>query len=88
MKSAEYVVINRGRFEGKDALELLFEDHSDNPLSIVMQAEMTDRMLPDDYQGGGFDVTVWTKDGQQAAFKGKYRVVARLPFPFAWQETH
>lgn len=87
MKTAKMVIVSRGEWQGKDALELLFEDHSDNPFVINLVTEQTDRLIPKEQQGGGFVVTVWTKGGQKARFPGKYRVVNTLPYLKGWGEV-
>ncbi|HAV1239711.1 TPA: hypothetical protein JGU28_004489 [Salmonella enterica] len=86
IKSADYVIISKGKYNGRDALELLFEDGSDNPFCVHMLTEQTDRMLPENEQGGGFVVTIWTRGGQKGRFQGKYREVAILPCLEPWSE--
>ncbi|EAY3673144.1 hypothetical protein FGR80_23295, partial [Salmonella enterica] len=65
MRGAEYVIISKGMLHGRDALELIFEDGSDAPFVIHMLSEQCDRLLPENNQGGGFVVTVWTRGGNQ-----------------------
>lgn len=84
MTTCEYVIISRGKFEGRDALELLFEDNTDTPFSIHIVTEQTDRLIPEYQQGGGFVVTIWTQAGQKLKFDGKYRVVDTLPDFSPW----
>jgi hypothetical protein len=84
MKAALYVVISRGKFQGRDALELMFEDNTDAPYSIHLVTEQCDRLLPEADQGSGFTVDIWTRDGLKASFDGKYRVVNTLPCLNAW----
>lgn len=86
MRGTKYVVISRGSYEGRDALELLFEDESDAPFCIHLMMEQSDRMLPENEQGGGFVVTIWTRGGQKHRFNGKYRVVTTLPCLEPWSE--
>jgi len=88
MKTAEYVIISRGFWsaQGTDGLELLFEDNSDNPFLLTIASEQTDRTLPDDNQGGGFEVVVWTDKGIQLTLPGKYRRVEILPCMEEWKE--
>lgn len=87
MKTGKCVVISRGPWVaegGRDALELLFEDESDNPYCVHLVTEQTDRMLPESDQGGGFVVTVWTRGGEKIRRPGKYRVVNEIPCMAAW----
>ena len=87
MRTAKYAIVSRGPWAdqgGRDALELLFEDGSDAPFSIHLVAEQTDRMIPETDQGGGFVVTVWTRDGEKLRLPGKYRTVDALPCLDDW----
>lgn len=86
MRGAEYVIISKGTLHGRDALELVFEDGSDAPFVIHMLSEQCDRLLPENNQGGGFVVTVWTRGGNQLRYPGKYRVVENLPDVSPWSE--
>ncbi|EFH9743193.1 hypothetical protein H7584_004955 [Escherichia coli] len=83
---AEYVIISKGTLDGRDALELIFEDGSDAPFVIHMLSEQCDRLLPENNQGGGFVVTVRTRGGNQLRYPGKYRVVENLPDVSPWSE--
>lgn len=43
------VVVTRGRLQGRDAIEIMFDDGSDSPFAIHIQQEMSDRIwLPED----------------------------------------
>lgn len=89
MRSARYVIVSRGPWTehgGRDALELLFEDNSDSPYCLHLVAEQTDRLLPEDNQGGGFVVTVWTRGGEKLRVPGKYRTVPAIPCLEEWSE--
>lgn len=86
MKDAEYVIVSRGTYQGRDALELLFEDHTDSPFSITIVTEQTDRLIPDVEQGSGFDFLIWTQLGEMHRFPGRYRVVQNLPNLSPWKE--
>lgn len=87
MKTAEFVIVSRGPWVdqgGREALELLFEDHSDSPFSVTLLAEQCDRLLPEVDQGGGFLVSVWTRGGLKLSLPGKYRAVDALPCLEPW----
>lgn len=84
MKTAKEVIISRGKWQGRDALELLFEDGTDSPYAIHLVSEQTDRLIPEEQQGGGFVVTLWTCGGLKARLTGKYRVVDTLPDLRPW----
>ena len=83
-----YLSWNAGaaRLHGRDALELVFEDGCDAPFVIHKLSEQCDRLLPENNQGGGFVVTVWTRGGNQLRYPGKYRVVENLPDVSPWSE--
>ena len=49
---AEYVIISKGTLDGRDALELVFEDGSDAPFVIHMLSEQCDRLLPENNRAG------------------------------------
>lgn len=51
-----------------------------------MLSGQCDRLLPENNQGGGFVVTVWTRGGNQLRYLGKYRVVENLPDVSPWSE--
>lgn len=90
MKSGKYVIVSRDRWaeaECDDALELLFEDGSDSPFCIHLVKEQTDRLIPEEDQGSGFWVVVWTRRGQQLRLPGKYRAVDTLPCLQPWSEN-
>ena len=87
MKTARYVVVSRGPWTdqgGRQALEFMFEDESDSPFCLHLVAEQCDRMLPENNQGGGFVVTVWTRGGEKLRLPGKYREVSALPCLDPW----
>lgn len=87
MRTAKCAIVSRGPWTdqgGRDSLEVLFEDGSDSPYCLHLVAEQTDRMLPEDNQGGGFVVTVWTRHGEQLRLDGKYRAVGEIPCLDPW----
>lgn len=88
MSTGKYVIVSRGPWKergGREALELLFEDESDSPFCLQLVAEQCDRMLPDADQGGGFDIAVWTRDGEKLCLPGKYRRVSKIPYMKPWK---
>lgn len=87
MKSATEVIVSRGPWTdqgGRDALELLWEDRSDSPFVVHLVAEQTDRLIPEQQQGGGFVVTAWTRGGMKGRWPGRYRVVTEIPCLQPW----
>ena len=82
MASASMCIVSRGLWTdqgNREAWELLFEDGSDSPYCVHLGVDMSDRLLPDSDQGGGFNITLWTRKGLQGSLPGKYRRVATLP---------
>ncbi len=87
MKTAREVIVSRGPWVdqgGRNALELLFEDGSDSPFCLHLVAEQCDRMLPEENQGGGFMVVVWTRAGAFLRLPAKYREVQAIPCLEPW----
>ena len=87
MKGAREVIVSRGPWTdqgNRDALELLWEDGSNEPFCVHLVAEQTDRLIPEYQQGGGFVVTAWTRGGLKARWPGKYRVVPQIPDLTPW----
>ena len=71
---------------GYDALELIFEDHTDSPYVITMGMHQTDRTIKDDEKP--FVVTVWTTAGKVRQWPGRYRVVKKLPCLKPWKKLY
>lgn len=89
MAGATEVIVSRGPWaeqNGREALELLWEDGSAAPFAIHLVAEQTDRLLPDTDQGGGFVIAAWTRGGLKGRWPGRYRRVDRLPCLAPWSE--
>jgi len=89
MKTAKYVIVSRGYWinvDGRDALELLFEDDSDSPFAIQLSSDQCDRMLPQSDHCPQFAVSVWTSEGMVLKKPGKYRVVDEIPCLQEWND--
>jgi len=87
MRDSQYVVVSRGpwvEMNSVPALELLFEDNSNSPFSLILSAGQTNRMLPSRDQGGGFYISVWTRTGMKFRHPGRYREVTHLPCLEEW----
>lgn len=90
MAGASEVIVSRGRWslgDGRDAIELMWEDGSRSPFCIQVGMESLDRPIPAAEQGKGFVVTVWTETGQQGQWPGRYRVVPEVPWAQPWDEN-
>lgn len=93
MKTGQVVLVTRGPwpdFEKIDALELLFEDHTDNPFVLHIVSEQCDRMpMEADCDNQGDDpkwkFAVYTeKDGKVFEVPARYRIANKLPFMEKW----
>ncbi|EEI5591556.1 hypothetical protein G4F33_002915 [Salmonella enterica] len=84
-QSIDFGQISKSHLE-KEGISVKIEDDSDAPFVIHMLSEQCDRLLPENNQGGGFVVTVWTRGGNQLRYPGKYRVVENLPDVSPWSE--
>ncbi len=77
----ELVWISRGPhrdFSGKDMLELLFDDGSDRPFALFLDAQQSDLLpAPSDDR---FAVSAWTRAGKAGEWIGRYRVAPHLPW--------
>lgn len=82
MRTGRICVISRGRFKGVDALELMFDDESDQPYALYLDIRNTDRVIKP--RNEPFKVAAWTSQGKVAEWVGKYRVVKRLPCLAPW----
>lgn len=84
MKTAKEVVFSRGMDSrnNRDSLEILFDDHSDNPFAIFSPIDACDRWLTE--EGPLKEFTVWTlKNGSpkcRITRRGVYRKVDFLPY--------
>ncbi len=91
MQSAEEVIVSVGPWPraGFDtATELLFEDHSDEPLVLHIGPQQTDRVLPESDSGTPFPVTVWGRNGLLHSMPARYRRVSKIPCMRPWGPLH
>lgn len=82
MSTGRICVISRGKWNGVDALEFMFDDDSDAPYALHLGLGQVDRSIAND--GKPFRVTAWTSKGKAGDWKGKYRVVDELPCMEPW----
>lgn len=86
-RGASKVLVSRGPWTdqgGREALELLWEDGSDDPFCVHLITEQCDRLIPQEQQGGGFVITAWTRGGMKGRWPGLYRVVPHIPYLRPW----
>jgi hypothetical protein len=90
MLSAKEVIVSRGPLpeDGRhDALEILFEDYSEQPFMIHVGTERIDRMPADSDRNRSFVFAIWTPEGKMKEMPGRYRKVNRLPFGEPWRKS-
>ncbi len=90
MKGATEVIISRGPWTdqgGRDAIELMWEDGSDEPFCLHLVAEQCDRLIPETDQGGGITVIAYTRGGEKGRWPARYRVAPEIPWLREWT-TH
>lgn len=94
IKTGEVVIVTRGTWPetGRvDALELLFDDHSDNPFAMHIVPEQVDRMPLDadrDRKGQAprWTFAVYTENGKVYEAPARYRKAKRLPCMKGWRD--
>lgn len=82
IKTGKYAVISRGPIPegGKhDGVEIMFEDHSDDPYSFVISPEQYDWMAGNADNNYEFVLDVWTAAGHQLSMPCYFRTVNKLP---------
>ncbi len=87
MQTGKFVVVSAGPWPEQrrtNVLELMFEDHTDSPLSLHIGSDQCDRVLPSKDEGGGFVIAAWGRDGLLASWPGKFRKVKRIPCLLPW----
>ncbi len=94
LKTGQVVLVTRGPWPemGRhDALELLFEDYSDNPFCLHIVPEQVDRMpLDSDRDRPGqppkWTFAVYTRGGKVHEAPARYRKAKKLPYMKEWRE--
>jgi hypothetical protein len=87
-RTAREVIISRGPWPDmskSDALEILFEDDSDNPYALHIASEQADRMPLDTDrdrkdQPPSWKFSAWTREGKTLELPCRYRLVKRIPW--------
>lgn len=81
MLAAKYAIITFGKWReqfDRDAFEILFEDHSNEPYAVFLSAEQSDRRLPKSEAGVQVPFTIWTSAGCRGRMNAHYRL-GRIP---------
>jgi hypothetical protein len=84
MRTGKYVILSSGIYKNKNAIEILFEDDSDSPFSIHIEAKQCDRILPKQDDGIELEFKVYTREGEKLNLPAKFRMVDKLPCLKAW----
>jgi hypothetical protein len=95
MTTAKHIVLTRGRYENKDAVELLFDDGSDQPYGLWIDGGQTDRLWPPSEDGTKLPfllygpridgATVTSEPFEYWTSTAYLRRAPKLPFMAAWK---
>lgn len=85
MASAKNVAITRGRLDGHEVYEILFDDETDASLAICIDVANSDFNVAEESHGKALEVYVFTRSGCEFKRPGRFRV-APVPClkPFDW----
>lgn len=83
MKTGKLVVITRGLYQGKEGIELLFDDDSDSPFHLILSAEQCDRRIEGEDEARPF--IVYSEDGEEWQCTVHCRVSDTLPHLEPWK---
>jgi hypothetical protein len=93
MRSAKYVILSRGPWKAMripEAVELLFEDETDEPFSMHLSVESFDLLPSKPLDGQEWVVSVWMlKEGKPKKVLErpcKWRMVDEIPCLELWTE--
>jgi len=89
MRTAEYCVLSRGPWAGKDGIEIMWEDHSDSPYVLQLTPESFDLLPGEPESGREWVLSVWSnKDGRPHKAMDRichWRRVAKIPWLKPWE---
>ena len=86
MATAKYAIISIGpmiQAGGRDGLEILFEDFSDQPYALTMCIEQAVQ-VPNEAVMDNFTLSIWTRGGLKQRHPAKFRRVTQLPCMEPW----
>jgi len=87
MKAGKLVILTRGRWNRKkDALEIFFDDGSEEQYSMHLSKDQLDRLIPVSDNGRDLTFSAW-KRGPVKLFErpAKFRIVKNLPCLEKWK---
>jgi hypothetical protein len=87
MATAKHVIISQGAMiqaGGREGIEILFEDLSDEPFTLTMSIEQVLR-VPNEAVRENFPLAIWTRGGLKQRHPAKFRRVTQLPCLKPWE---
>ena len=86
MQTARDIIVSKGRYRGKLAYEILFDDYTDSPYSLLLDARQFASQQPADSEHGKeVRISVWVRGPQRVLdMPARFRVVRRLPCLRPW----
>lgn len=84
--AAQYVIVTRGKYQGREGYEVLFEDYSSEPFVILTLANQWDRLIPRN-ESGRTDILFHVyRDGHLVRkMTARFRTAAMLPCLRPWE---
>jgi hypothetical protein len=84
MKTAKQIVLTRGIYEGRDSVEIMFDDRSDNPFVIFLEVRQFDRVWPAREDGRRCAFLIYTAKGKVWTENCYLRRIDKLPLMTPW----
>lgn len=70
MRTGDVVIISREPLEGRPATLIIFDDHTQEPYSVHVLDEQSDRVPS--REPGGFLFFAWTREGEQLCLPARF----------------
>lgn len=86
MLTAREVIVSKGHYQARRAYEILFDDHTDSPYSLMVDGRQFASLQPEDREHGKeVRVSVWVRGPERVLeMPARFRVVRRLPCLQPW----
>jgi hypothetical protein len=88
MKTAVEAIVSRGPWPAaslQDAIEILFDDHSDSPFALQLGIDSLDRLPPASDSGRWVSLTVWRRGPKkELTLPCGFRMVSKIPCLQPW----
>ena len=90
MQTAKEIIITKGLYQGQPGYEVMFDDHTDNPYVLQLDARQFVSLGISDSENGREDLTVGIYGMYDGKFQllheapAKFRVGAKLPYLKRW----